>query len=84
MDWPVMQLAAAGGVIFSAATGLDANAIATVQAGVRRGLLPRDDAQAMAQWEHGGGLFVDASVCIEATDRGGREQLLTGNYRGDP
>jgi hypothetical protein len=51
--------AAAGGVIFTAATGVDAHAIAQVQAQVRRrllrsfvrrGLLPSDDARAMAQW----------------------------------
>jgi hypothetical protein len=55
--------AAAGGVIFHAVTGLDATAIAEVQAQVRRrllslfvrrGLLPADDAQGMTQWEHGG------------------------------
>jgi len=76
---------AAGGVVFHAATGLDATAIAAVQAQVRRrllrafvrrGLLPGDDAQAMAQWEHGGGFSVDASVRIEAADRAGRERLL--------
>jgi hypothetical protein len=47
-----------GGVVFTAATGLDANAIAPVQAQVRRrllrgfarcGLLARDDARAMGQ-----------------------------------
>ena len=43
---------------------------------VRRGLLPGDDAQAMGQWEHGGGFSVDASVRIEAADRAGRERLL--------
>jgi hypothetical protein len=43
---------------------------------VRRGLLPADDAQAMAQWQHGGGFSVDASVRIAATDRAGRERLL--------
>ncbi len=42
----------------------------------RRGLLPEDDAQAMAQWEHGGGFSVDASVRIAAADRAGRERLL--------
>jgi len=36
---------------------------------VRRGLLPDDDAQAMGQWQHGGGFSVDGSVRIEATDR---------------
>ncbi len=76
---------AAGGVIFTAATGVDANAIAQVQAQarrrllrsfVRRGLLPSDDARSMAQWEHGGGFSVDASVRIEAADRADRERLL--------
>jgi hypothetical protein len=75
----------AGSVIFRAATGLDANAIAAVQAAlrhrllrtfVRRGLLTGDDARAMAQWEHGGGVSVDASVRVEADDRAGRERLL--------
>ena len=37
---------------------------------------PADDALAMAQWEHGGGFSVDASVRIEAADRAGRERLL--------
>jgi hypothetical protein len=77
--------AAAGGLIFHAACGLDATAIADVQAGVRRrllrgfarrGLLPGDDAQAMGQWEHGSGFSVDASVRIAAADRAGRERLL--------
>ena len=43
---------------------------------VRRGLLPRDDAQAMAQWQHGGGFPVAGSVRIEAANRAGRERLL--------
>jgi len=81
----VFDAAAAGGVIFTAATGVDAHAIAQVQAQVRRrllrsfvrrGLLPSDDARAMAQWQHGGGFSVDASVRIEAADRAGRERLL--------
>jgi len=72
-------------VVFHAATGVDANTIASVQAGmrrrllrvfVRRGLLPRDDAQAMAQWQHGGGFSVDGSVRLEATDRAGCLRLL--------
>jgi hypothetical protein len=74
-----------GGVVFHAATGLDVAVITQVQAPVRRrllrlflrrSLLPGDDAQAMGQWEHGGGFFVDASVRIEAADRAGRERLL--------
>jgi hypothetical protein len=77
--------AAAGGRIFHAASGLDATAIADVQAGVRRrllrgfvrrDLLPADDAQAMGQWQHGGGFSVDAAVRIAAADRAGRERLL--------
>jgi len=81
----VFDAATTGGIIFRAATGLDANAIAQVQAQVRRrllrvfvrcGLLPRDDARAMGQWAHGGGFSVDASVRIEAADRAGRERLL--------
>lgn len=65
----LFEPAAAGGVIFHAATGLDANAIAEVQERarrrllrtfVRRGLLPGDGARKMAQWEHGGGFSVDA------------------------
>jgi len=81
----VFAAAATGGIIFTAATGLDATAIAHVQAQVRRrllrgfvrrGLLPADDAHAMAHWAHGGGFSVDGSVRIEAADRAGRERLL--------
>ena len=72
---------ATGGAVFHPATALDGPAIATVQAKVRRrllqrlvrrGLLAEDDAQARAQWDHGGGFSVDASVRIEAADRAGR------------
>ncbi len=78
----VLDSAPAGGVIFHAAAGLDANAIAQLHAQVRRrllrsfmrrGLLPDDDARAMAQWVHGGGFSVDGSVRIEAADRAGRD-----------
>lgn len=81
----MFDAATTGGVVFHAATGIDANAIADVQACVRRrllrvfvrrGLLPGDDAQAMGQWQHGGGFSVDGAVRIEATDRAGRERLL--------
>jgi len=76
---------AAGGVVFHADSGLDATTITQVQAQVRRRLLrvfvrrrllPGDDAQAMGQWEHGGGFSVDASVRIATADRAGRERLL--------
>jgi hypothetical protein len=89
----VFDAAAAGGVVFHATTGIDANAIAQVQAQVRRrllhvfvrrGLLPGDDARAMGQWTHGGGFSVDASVRIEATDRAGRERLLRYDRRKSP
>ena len=81
----VFDATATGGVVFHAATGLEANAIAQVQAQVprrllrvfvRRGVLPDDDARAMGQWQHGGGLSVVGSVRIEAADRAGRERLL--------
>ena len=74
-----------GGVVFHAATGLDAQAIAAVQAKVRRrllcsfvrrGLLAGDDARDMAQWGHGGGFSADAAVRIEGSDRSGLERLL--------
>ena len=78
----VFDAAAAGGVLFHAASGLDANTIAAVQECVRRrllrvfvhrGLLPEDAARAMAQWDHGGGFSVDGSVRIEPS---GFERLL--------
>jgi Putative transposase len=81
----VFDSAATGGVVFHAATGLDAQAFAAVQecvrarllrVFVRRGLLPAADAQAMAQWAHGGGFSVDASARIEVADRAGRERRL--------
>ncbi len=43
---------------------------------VRRGLLPADDAQAMAHWDHGGGFSLERSVRIAAADRAERERLL--------
>ena len=81
----MFEPAPADAEVFHVATGLDTNAIAQVQQSarrqllrvfLRRGLLPDDDAQAMVQWEHGGGFSVDASVRIEASDCGGRERLL--------
>lgn len=76
---------ASGGVSFHPAGGLNAPAIGDVQAAVRRrllrsalrrGLLSADDAQVMAEWEHGGGFSVDAEVRIEAHEREGLERLL--------
>jgi hypothetical protein len=42
----------------------------------RRGVLEREDAEAMGTWDHGGGFWVDASVRVEASDRQGLERLL--------
>lgn len=73
------------GVDFLAATGLDAAAIAKVQAQVRqrilrafvrRGLIGKGDRDEMMGWEHGGGFSLDASVCIGGADRAGLERLL--------
>ena len=72
-------------VDFHAATNLDTAAIVQVQAQVRqrilrafvrRGLIGKDDRDEMMGWEHGGGFSLDASVCIEGTDRAGLERLL--------
>lgn len=43
---------------------------------MRRDLLSAHDAQAKATGEHGGGLWVDAEVHIEALEREGLERLL--------
>ena len=73
------------GVDFHAATELDTAAIAQVQAQVRqrilrafvrRGLIDKGDRDEMLSWEHGGGFSLDASVCIQDTDRAGLERLL--------
>ena len=81
----VLASAPAGDVVFRAATGIEAEAIAAVQATirrrllqsfVRRGLLAGDDAPAMQAWAHGGGFSVNAAVRIEAADRPGLERLL--------
>ncbi len=73
------------GIVFHAAVGLDTVAIADVQAlvrqrilraFVRRSLMDQSDGKEMGEWEHGGGFSVDASVCIEGTDRPWLERLL--------
>ena len=75
-----------GGVTFHPASGVDASAIREVQAAVRRRLLrasgrrglqsSADEAQTMADWEHGAGFSVDAEVRIEAHERDALERLL--------
>lgn len=70
---------------FHGACGLDALTIANVQAVVRkrvlrtfvrRNLIDKDDGKEMSELEHDGGFSVDASVCMEGTDRPGLERLL--------
>jgi hypothetical protein len=43
---------------------------------IRRGVLDPEDAEAMANWAHGSGFSLGASVRIERTDRQGLERLL--------
>ncbi len=43
---------------------------------VLAGVLEPENAEAMANWAHGGGFSLDASVRIEGADRPGRERLL--------
>lgn len=70
---------------FHEARGIGPETMAEIQAQVRhrllsvlarRGVLEREDAEAMGSWDHGGGFSVDASVRIEAGDRLGLERLL--------
>ena len=42
----------------------------------RRGVLEPEDAETMANWAHGGGFSLDASMRIEGADRPGLERLL--------
>lgn len=42
----------------------------------RRGLLEREDVQAMGAWEHAGGFSLDARVRVEADDCLDLERLL--------
>ncbi len=72
------------GVIFHPATGVNVDAVAQVQATLRkrilrafvgRGLLGGFEAQEMLAYRHSG-FSVDTSVCIAAHDRAGLERLL--------
>ena len=72
------------GVIFHQATGVDAAAVAQVQATLRkrilrafvgRGLLESFEAKEMLAYRHSG-FSVDTSVCIAAHDHAGLERLL--------
>jgi hypothetical protein len=73
----VFEPALADGVVFRAATGIDANVIADLQACVRRrllrvfarrGPLPGDDIRTMGQWAHGGGFSVDGSLLLSSAE----------------
>lgn len=77
--------AGADGMRFFAATGLDQGMVATLQEAVRgqvldlfekQGLLDQEAAANMRGWQHAGGFSLDASIRIEAWDRGGLERLL--------
>ena len=81
----VFEADGAGSVRFHEARGVGPETIAEIQAQVRRrllsvlarrGVLEREDAEAMGTWDHGGGFSLDASVRIEASDRQGLERLL--------
>ena len=72
------------GVIFHPTTGVTADAVAQVQASLRkrilrafvgRGLLEGFEAKEMLAYRHSG-FSVDTSVCIAAQDRAGLERLL--------
>ena len=81
----VFEADGADGVRFHEARGIGPETIAEIQAHVRhrvlsvlarRGVLEREDAEAMGTWDRGGGFSLDASVRVEASDRQGLERLL--------
>ena len=80
----VFEADGAGGARFHEARGVGPEVVAEIQAQVRRrlraaarrGLLEREDVQAMGAWEHAGGFSMDTSVRIEAQDWEGLERLL--------
>jgi len=83
-DADAQEAAIPAGVLFHPATGVDADAVAQVQATLRkrilrafvgRGLLESCDAKDMLAYQHSG-FSVDAGVCIEAHDRAALERLL--------
>lgn len=83
-DADAQDAATPAGVVFHPATGVGADAVAQVQATLRkrilrgfvaRGLLEKADAKDMLAYQHSG-FSVDAGVCIEAHDRAALERLL--------
>jgi hypothetical protein len=81
----VFEADASGAATFHESRAPDQKLLDEVQAKVRRrllraltrrGVLEPEDAETMANWAHGGGFSLDASVRIEGTDRPGLERLL--------
>jgi hypothetical protein len=81
----VFEADTSGAATFHASRAPDQKLLDEVQAKVRRrllraltrrGVLEPEDAEAMANWAHGGGFSLDASVAIEGADRPGLERLL--------
>ena len=78
---------------FHEATGLTHELLEGLQHNIRdrvlrhfrcHGHLEPHEAEEMLTWDHGGGLSLDASVRIVATDRAGRERLIRYCARGPP
>jgi hypothetical protein len=81
----VFEADASGAATFHESRAPDQKLLDEVQAKVRRrllraltrrGVLEPEDAETMANWAHGGGFSLDASVRIEGADRPGLERLL--------
>ncbi|MEF8768086.1 MAG: transposase [Candidatus Accumulibacter phosphatis] len=81
----VFEADASGAATFHESRAPDQKWLNEVQAKVRRrllralarrGVLEPEDAETMANWEHGGGFSLDAGVRLEGADRQGLERLL--------
>ncbi|KFB70027.1 transposase [Candidatus Accumulibacter vicinus] len=81
----VFEADASGAATFHESRAPDQKWLNEVQAKVRRrllraltrrGVLEPEDAETMANWDHGGGFSVDASVRIEAADCHPRAAIL--------
>ena len=81
----VFEANASGAASFHESCALEQKLLDEMQARVRRrllraltrrGVLEPEDAETMANGEHGGGFSLDASVRIDGADRPGLERLL--------